>query len=257
MPSKYLSLLEELSIAPNFWCSEEYFNKAKLKEFCKEKTFWVEDPEGYFMFPKLGQLGFKNSIPNKGIFSDFLDFIPKEEGAKRVFLDYEYLYDPKKFQKMEGSSWKVFRKNVRKFPKRNKSPVVYSSRVLEDSLINFLLIEWLENIEGIIYDSDMLLDYVFRGESRKVLTDEENKILYGMNVWDSNFKYTNFRFCICKRIPFLSEYMRWLFYTDEEVHWENKLINDGGVLDNPQLKFFKDKLNPVQVREVYSWEHLE
>ena len=29
-----------------------------------------------------------------------------------------------------------------------------------------------------------------------------------------------------------------------------KLVNDGGALDNPSLKDFKMKMNPVQIREV-------
>jgi hypothetical protein len=51
--------------------------------------------------------------------------------------------------------------------------------------------------------------------------------------------------------------MRYLFYRDPEIRNQNKLVNDGGVLDNPNIKAFKDKMNPVRVREVYQWKSTE
>jgi hypothetical protein len=75
-----------------------------------------------------------------------------------------------------------------------------------------------------------------------------------VNAWDENWQYINFRFCIIRQgEPFLDEFARWLFYTDGQIQAKNKLVNDGGTLGNPGLEHFKDKLNPVHKRKVYSW----
>ncbi len=78
--------------------------------------------------------------------------------------------------------------------------------------------------------------------------------MVGMNVWDENHLYINYRLCIVDPSErFLDEFMRYLFYTDPLIMEQNKLVNDGGVLGNEGLKRFKDKMNPFSVRPVYSW----
>jgi len=59
-----------------------------------------------------------------------------------------------------------------------------------------------------------------------------------------------YRYCIADPDePFLDEFMRLLFYQRNAA---GKLVIDGGVLGRPGLERFKDKLNPVKKRPVYS-----
>jgi hypothetical protein len=78
--------------------------------------------------------------------------------------------------------------------------------------------------------------------------------IVAMNVWDENYKYINYRFCLVKSDErYLDEFCRFLFYTDMDVYFQRKLINDGGVLGSSGLEFFKDKMNPLRKRTVYSY----
>lgn len=189
------------------------------------------------------------------MWSDFVGF--SWVGAEPVFLDFEFLYDPQCFGNMVGGDWMVFRKNSRKFPSRLGRELEYR-RLGEGEKVEALrelLIGWLEEKgeEAEIHDGDLMLDYALHGENRKALLDSTGR-LWGVNVWDENYQYINYRYCLCAKEPFLGEYLRLAFYTDAEILNKGKLVNDGGVLDSDQLKSFKEKLNPVRVREVYGWK---
>jgi hypothetical protein len=258
--SKYITFLELYNIDPSFWISEEYFQKAGLIEKEEDGWIWIED-DGVIVFPPLGRARLDKF--NK-IWSDFSGFTPYDFTAE--FLDYEYIYDPKGFSEMRGNKWSVFRKNSRKFPARYGldlfyEPVSeYSTRMGSSVLNNRLLMlfqEWLEGIkEQEIQDSDVMLKYVLEGQRRWLLCDVNDAVL-GLNIWDENYKYLNYRYCLCKNYPFLSEHMRLRFYQSSPVLGSGKLVNDGGVLDNPNLEAFKDKMNPMRKREVYSWSRIK
>ena len=96
------------------------------------------------------------------------------------------------------------------------------------------------------------------GEHRVVLLNKAGEIV-GVNIWDENWMNVNFRYSIVRPEPFLADYMRLLFYTDRRMlaRAQNGIyVNDGGVLDRPSLKQYKDKLNPLRVREVRSWSRI-
>jgi hypothetical protein len=254
----YLKSLENLGVEPNFWCSEEYLFRANAQEVNTGKYLYMTD-EDWILFPMIDLEKMElNSVINSKIWSDFagIDF----KGISK-HLDWEYLYDPKSFLVMEGGSWQVFRKNCRKFPNRFSKPLTYDWIInyelkfgTPDWKLNELFLDWLkgfgEQVE--IHDDKVMTDYIQNGFFRKVLFDDEGNI-FGLNIWDENYKYINFRFSTCKREPFLSEYIRLLFYTDPFIILKNKLVNDGGTLGNENLKRFKDKLNPVRVRVVSSF----
>lgn len=255
MKNRYLQLLERLEIEPNFWCSEEYFQKAGLKEETRGDLVGIFD-ENTLVYPPLHPVNgitWGKGFPDQ-IWSDFVGFEPK---AESTFLDYEYIYDPNHFLDMKGRKWMVFRKNSRKFS-REKSGLVYLKKGLEKygRKIQDLFISWLSRLEENteIHDSKVMEKFILEGLNRRILVDG-NCMVYGLNVWDENYMYINFRYCICENLPYLSEYMRLLFYID--MASKGKLVNDGGILDNPKLKFFKDKLNPINIREVKSWRREE
>ncbi len=249
----YLKLLERHQIEPNFWCSEEYFEKAGF-ELNNHGSLWIIKDKETVVFPPIHEITGSLWYPFNGmeIWSDFNNYNPFK--SNKSFLDYEYIYDPKNFLSMEGGKWQTFRKNCMKWIERRlEDPSTYYYWTYCKGDIKSVLEEWLKsNVDRIIEDDEVLLKYVFEGDHRKVLRDRNGKV-YAINIWDENYKYINYRYCICRPEPFLSEYARYLFYIDPIILNSGKLVNDGWVLDRPSLKSFKDKLNPVRVREVYSW----
>lgn len=254
----YLNNIKKLGVEPNFWCSDEYLLRSNAREVNTGKYLYVTD-EDWILFPVIDlENGKVSVIPQGKIWSDFAGIDLK--GASE-FLDYEYIYNPKDFLTMEGGSWQVFRKNCRKFPARFSKPLAYDWIInyelkfgTADWKLNELFLDWLKGFgeQEEIHDDKVMTDYLQNGFSRKVLYDEEGNI-FGLTIWDENYKYINFRFCTCKREPFLSEYIRLLFYTDPFILVKRKLVNDGGTLGNENLKRFKEKLNPLRVRSVFSW----
>lgn len=254
---KYLRTLSNRELLPNFWTSAEYFNRAGWKENAFDGWVWMEDASGKCMLPPLILLGhspltrFPSGIDS--VWSDFSDWgMPDWESW---FLDLEYIYRPKAFQKMEGKRWMKFRKNVRKWP-RNLGAIEphYTGAEPEAHQIEEVFIEWMELFgKGLtLYDPEVMADYIFQAPLHNVRYLYVKDRLVGLNVWDSNHMYVNYRFCVHRDEPFLNEYLRYCFYMDK---WEPlTLVNDGGVCGSTGLKYFKDSLNPWRVRDVHSWE---
>ena len=240
--SNYLQLLEDNQMIPNFWCSREYFQKAGLEEIDREGILYVYDDD-VLVFPPISSKGILKD-PSEMVWCDLEGLEFTTMGYVSEFLDYEYIYDPKTFLTMEGKSWMVFRKNSRKFPRRVNEELEYVSDI-SNRRAESIFLEWLNIQERKeIYDDETMIKFIFEGENRRFLRSKKGKI-YGLNIWDENFQYINYRYCICGKEDFISEYMRLLFYTDSVILNKGKLVNDGGVLDNPKLRFFKDKLNPM------------
>ena len=256
--SEYLELMEKFQITPNFWCSGEYFQKADLETIVYDSgnvgvEEVLEEGNRYAIFPRMHPK--RGLLQEPPYWSDFPE--TSNKAGKLVFLDYEFLYNPNNFLNMSGGQWQVFRKNCRKFPNRRPPGSLHyvNVKAMDDpKRVKEALYNWLSAIteETVVQDHEVLFRYVYEGENRKVLMDTDLKIIYGLNIWDENYKFINYRYCFCGRENFLSEYMRWLFYTDSEILNKNKLVNDGGTLDSPALFDFKNKLNPVSVRRVYS-----
>ena len=264
-PSEYLKWIESHQIPPNFWMSEEYITKKELFWSCGETVKgWKETPESeeWFFPPSVSTFLFDGMISYKhgDIFAGFA--LSASNCGNAIFLDYQFLYNPKDFLEMKGHKWATFRKNSRKYPKRTSSNLFY--RDLNDlsnfdwtpselnSDIDELCMNWSERKNHNIHDPELLVKYLYQGEHRKGLFDGD--VLVGINVWDENFQFINFRYCIDDGEPFLNEYMRYLFYTDPEIQAKNKLVNDGGALDSKGLKKFKKKLNPTSILKVYSYK---
>ncbi len=260
----YLSTLEQFGREPNFWCSREYFAKAGWRERRAGEWFTsrIEVIEGddRMMLPAIPT----NDTPmifilSEDVWADLPGYVDPER--QRFFLDRNYIYDPADFAKMEGGKWAVFRKNARKVPRRfvREHDTVLDYRLMDPeidsqhSTLQAFSEAWLEGVEWPeLEDGDVMIEYLFNGENRAMLVDTRRAEILGVNVWDSNHMYTNFRYCFCRPIAFLSEYMRWLFYTKSAE--PGKLVNDGGDLGNEKLRDFKLKMNPVKILDIYGWE---
>jgi hypothetical protein len=245
---QYLERAHELKIIPNFWLTREYLSiQPNIKLETDGKFIWLQEDE-WAVFPPL-PLNCKDfsEQPPKGlrIWSDFVNY---SVGEPIQFLDWEYTYYSANFFDMRGRKWEVFRKNSRKWPRRNEGCWTYTTDVPPVPEIKSLLIKWLDNKKDEeIADSESLIWFVFYGTNRAFLKRKDK--LVGMNVWDENGDWLIYRYCIVDTEErFLDEFLRLLFYQS----FPGKLVIDGGVLDNPGLEKFKDKLNPIRKRPVYS-----
>lgn len=267
----YLTQMARVGIIPNFWCSREYLSKSgKALEFVAEgNTAYVREGR-WCLFPPIcfGTQAAIWIIPPEHltVWSDFPGW--DKYAAKlmeRKVLDYEYIFDQSHFQHMDGGDWATFRKNCRKWPRDNpgseyrsqpslvlgQAPCVVDNR--ED--IEAVLVSWLESLgeEAEVHDDEVMMRFLLSGYNRKFLYRADGTLM-GVNVWDYNWHYINFRYSICRPDPYLAEYMRWLFYTDPAIANDTRKVNDGGSLDREGLRQFKLRMNPVAVREVCSWE---
>ena len=263
MSSLYLRILEQHNIVPNFWMSEEYFEKAGLEERNEKGLVGIYDV-GVPICPLLRiETGYATpSTATDFVWSDFEDFTGYE-GWEKEPLDLEYVYDPREFIRMEGGQWQVFRKNSRKFPRRYNKEVYYltyeqavawkSDSEIHDKIVG-LATTWLDySNQKTIEDGLVLEKYLLFGRNREFLVDSDHNLL-GMNIYDENYMRINFRYSFHNpQYDFLSEYLRLCFYKNLKMRASFKFVNDGGVLDREELMRFKDKMNPVKVRTVYSW----
>lgn len=249
----YLTRAKELEIIPNFYLSLPYLELSNVKCFSNNGWIWIED-ENWILFPPLRLSKVKEEIPIKKIWSDFenkKNLI--KSGFVKEFLDWEYLFDPISFNNMAGSSWAVYRKNIRKWPKHHKNWLYCD--YINDSEACDLVGNWLENKIETIQDGELLAQYslIKHPEIHRKALYDENKRLVAINAWDENWYYINYRICIVKqKESFLDEFMRSLFYTDTKIQAKGKLINDGGIVGNKGLERFKNKMNPINKRKIYS-----
>lgn len=183
------------------------------------------------------------------VWSDFKGFDPIK--WKKEFLDYEFLYNPASFLNLTGKKWATFRKNIRKWVNKHPNCEYKDLSTIPSNEVLDVLSQWLTTKQEEIYDDGVMLLYLTEGDNRRALF--ENGELLAINVWDENPIFVNYRYCVCKPEPYLSEYARYRFFTDPYILSKNKLVNDGGVLDKESLLFFKKRLNPVSIRKVYSW----
>jgi hypothetical protein len=240
----YLNQIKRLGIIPNFWSTLEYLEyQDDMKLESNDRAIWIqeEDVAVFPPIPKDGNLGDLKGYPDIKIWSDFPNF---SIGVPEEFVDLEYTYLANSFRELSGKQWATFRKNVRKWPRNNE----YQYEVI-DKDTEKLLIEWLESRpDSIIEDDQTLIKFVTKGRNRAFLTSKNE--LVGVNVWEQfDDEYVIYRYCIAKpEEPFLDEFLRYLFY----LSIPDKIVIDGGVLGNPGLERFKDRLNPFQKRAVFS-----
>jgi hypothetical protein len=244
----YLERANQLNITPNFWLSREYLLTQEDIEFkSNRKAMWLQEDE-VMVFPPLpidSHYLHERDCPPLLIWSDFENY---SKGEPVEFLDWEYVYDPNNFLDLSGGKWKIFRKNSRKWDRVNKNWYYSSTPPHNTGDIKKLLIKWLEcRKEQEIEDSESLLWFIFNGSKRDFLYRGDE--LVGMNIWDSNGAAIMYRYCIIDpKEPFLDEFTRLLFYKSIP----NRLVLDGGCLGNPGLEKFKDRLNPIKKRAIYS-----
>ena len=246
---KYLQRARQLHIIPNFWLTQEYLSIQDAEFHNNGKVIWIQEDD-WAIFPPLplrhplGDPGtLRELCPPLKIWSDFENY---HIGDELGFLDWEYTYEPSHFADMSGGKWKVFRKNCRKWPRANPC-WEYVPQIPPSKAIDRLLINWFLGHDE-IEDDNSLLWFVYNGKFRDFLYSAGK--LVGINVYDVNSRYVMYRYCITDPDePYLDEFNRLLFYQKLPPGY---LVIDGGTLGSAGLERFKDKLNPIKKREVYS-----
>jgi hypothetical protein len=254
---RYFDLILKSGVFPNFYCSEELARVSGWKEIYTDiegRFCCALVDENGFIFPPIDSNCFE-FVLSESFWAGFSG-MNLSNHKYAVFHDYNFIFDPYSFIDMKGGSWAVFRKNVRKFPKRLGGILEY--KMLDPGerkreTIN-LLVEWLKNkgSQTMIENPDEMTYYLTMGKKRAGLF--RNGDLIGVNAWDENSIFANYRFILNKDIPFLSEHLRWRFFTHINDINPGKLINDGGSLGNEGIYRFKSKLNPLEIHEIYSLE---
>ena len=254
---EYLTLIEALGILPNFFISEPYLDREGIVGRKKNGWLWLEE-DGLCLFPPVSrEFNYALDPFVCKVWADFENLLPDETIWKMEFLDSEFIFDPKEFMTMAGGKWETFRKNSRKWV-RNYKDFGYVEPFQTES-VNYLLADWLEDRKDTMEDAEFLVECVLDprpGISSKYLLDHKGN-LAAINIWDENYKYINYRFCICRKEPFLDEFARLVFYQNRRIQNSGKLVNDGGCLGNFGLERFKDKMNPLKKRAVRSWNRIK
>ncbi len=249
----YLNASRKIGVKSNFYLSQTYLELIGATCHFDNRMLFIRD-EVVILFPPIKNGKFCCSPLNK-IWSDLGANVT---GYAYQFLDYEYIFDPLDFDNMEGGEWKVFRKNVRKWPRANPDWKYVWKHELKDyqlCTVFSLIRGWLISKITDCQDADLLADVAhfsdLSGIQRKYLLYEDKVV--GINAWDENWEYINYRVCMVDKSQlYLDEFMRYIFYTDLDIRAKGKWVNDGGVLDNPKLEKFKDKLNPLIKKKIYS-----
>lgn len=257
----YLNQAKTANKLPNFWMSEEYVVKARLKiveykstgvvsGFTSESSLITSEKDEFeWFFPP------RNSMDNffyqtSNYYADFI-FTGNTVPTMPVnFLDYQYIYNPKNFLDLTGKKWKTFRKNIKKWQGNRPGKLKYEQIKGDEHQdeIEDLVLKWSDG--RTLYDTEVFIRYMFDGENRWGLF--KDNILIGMSVFDENFKFINYRYCIDNGDAFLNEYVRYCFYMSPVIQNKKKLVNDGGSLDSEGLRKFKLRLNPIYIGKVYS-----
>jgi len=250
----YLEVAKMYNIMPNFFMSLAYLQASNAQAYTENNWIWIED-EDWCLFPPLRTETEVGKYPAiEKVWASFLNGIINLDGSYAPYvLDCNYIFDPVRFQDLSGKEWATFRKNIRKWPRRNPNSVYIFGN--NPKQMRTLLGLWLEKKMEVVEDADVICKLILEDNSnvfKKCLYNSDNKLV-AINCWDSNWKYINYRLCITlPDEPFLEEFARYSFYTDPVILREKKLINDGGDLGNLGLEKFKKKMNPVSKFPIYS-----
>lgn len=251
--------MKNMGIDPNFYVSVPYLTLSDAICYIQDGLIWAEAND-WILFPPL-LYSYKDLILDsfsiKKIWSDFdnlkcTELCPDGNDSNLKFLDWEYIFNPIDFKELSGKKWETYRKNIRKWPKRNPN-WLYTGRLNLEECFK-LLGYWFEEKADNLQDAELMIKFIENDDDIFKKGLYNNGKLVAINIWDENYRYINYRYCFVDHCePFLDEFVRYLFYTDREIVSKGKFINDGGTIGNPGLEKFKDKLNPFRKRKVYSY----
>lgn len=240
--SAYLDRLQKLGVSPNFWTSETYWKHAGWMEECRDGKQAVRTNRGINMLPVYDEHGL---VWGDRFWAGF-----KDMGGPK-FLDFEFIYDPANFTDISGERWRKVRKNLG-WTTQAIGPVETRGSCEPAAILEFFE-HWVDDQKGAVwYDPSTMVGYLGDPERKGLYTFTEDGQLVGVCLWDENWKYINFRYCLVKHgVNGLSDTSRLNFYRVMANEKPGKLVNDGGSLDRDSLYQYKLKLNPVEVNKIF------
>lgn len=247
--------------SPNFWCSEEYFEKAgwgvvehgPWKGGSDAAWYSVMDDTGKNMLPAVEKTGM--GLWYRNCWAGFSTMDPARAKTGVDFLDYEFIYRPSDFMDLSGGAWHTTRKNMR-WAEKDAGEGFQLWPAVSEAAIEELVTAWSEDSGEVeYYDPEIMLKYLFHGQNRLFVVGRSGR-LYGILAWDSNWRYINFRYCVVRPgIRGLSDTARVMFYRFSYARcFPGLLVNDGGSLDRPGLHRYKTRLNPFQVNQIFTFK---
>lgn len=247
LQAQYFHQMEKLGANPNFFMSSEYIARAGWKFRIRDTVLEAVDSDGHVMLPALCQ----ETVIERA-WASTID--PPEGLSRRMdFLDHQFIYDPHNFADLSGRKWRTTRKNMEEARADVEEGFVYYVMDQERSnALDKFLSDWASAQED-MYDPEVMVDFLLNGKHRLLIVGERSLAIYGELVWDSNYRYTNFRYCVVRPgVRGLSDTCRVMFYRymDGLGPW---LVNDGGSLGRPSLYDYKMRLNPIEVGKIYTW----
>jgi hypothetical protein len=269
----WMNRLQSLNITPNFYCSCAYLTACGAGCYLSDDGRWAyvvdttEDGEDVCMFPPVPATDeVARAVPPQDwpplfdfIWADFTGGVNAPAGYQTSLMDYQYIYDQTLMAEAAGPAFATFRKNARKWPARSGLELESVAVVrVPGAQAQELCGEWLEAHQTVVQDVPNMLTYLLNpppGALVRGMLDNYG-YLRALIAYDINYRYVNFRYCITRpNEPFLEEYVRMLFYRSPvaQMNVGRRLINDGGVVDNPGLMNFKDRLNPIRRFESHTW----
>lgn len=246
---EYLLKLKESKYLPNFFCSKEYIEKAGWKEINQDNISIIVDDTDNIMLPSLNE---KNEVIGSPYFIGFSNYKLLDK-KRNEFLDYEFIFDPSSANTGivfgGDKKWKKVYKNINQCSKDIGGKLELFPLSPKEDTEEFLL-EISKDIDS-WYDPEVFIKYILYGENRIWVKDSKKRNL-GLLIWDENYKYVNFRYCILRKgIRGLSDFSRILFFSYINNIRPKKLINDGGCLNSKSLYWYKNKLNPIRINKIY------
>jgi hypothetical protein len=256
--SDYLDVLKATGHSPNFCCSGEWFEKDGWKAYADDDgRIHIVDGEGLAMLPTIIPTTTGRPVLSTRDSYDigFSSFRPTPNvGESLRYWDHEFIYDPKAFTDLSGGKWKDVRKNLRWAVEDLGEDVhIEDFKGTSETELDKLLEGWKPSDEAPVFAPETLVTYALTGANRIVLRGVKSGRLLAILIWDENWKYINFRYCLTiGGVRGLSDTARVAFYR-WVAFWTAKLVNDGGSLGRTGLFRYKSRLNPAAVNTVYGW----
>jgi len=264
----YVDALKQAGVTPNFFTSIPYWDAVgwrAVSESIDTATvrLYVADVEGNAVLPSV-VLSDKGGgyFVNFGVSCNFPydhGFIaPRFKDWPRAnFSDRQYIYHPRTYGDLAGSRYKLIRKNIAAAQADAREPMDFGNPDTMEGSVEELITEWVKSVEQREwYDPEGFVKSFYACD-KLFLVGEKTRKLYAIVSYDVNWAHVNFRGCLTVQgIRGLSETARIRFFQYLALHTDPKPVNDGGDLGIEGLRFFKDRLRPAQIIDIFSMEAL-
>ena len=201
-----------------------------------------------------------NQIIGTGFDEDIVPIQQKYELLKKELIGLEFIYSSNDWISIDGIKFKDIRKNIAKFEKEHKIKVLDdypAEKVLE------FLNQWAEEkrkkstseftrglFESELKESIKNLKLLKKINHRAIYI-EENEQLIGFSIlfhyigdlWIALMQKTK------HNIRGLPQY---LYHFKAKIMGSHKIFTTGAEAQDPNLKKFKESLNPVEVKNIYT-----